>query len=158
TILIVTLIQTFKYLRYAAHDLVRVLPSWFGSGEGAMILVIAMATPLVFGFGGAISLVLALGIVYAYQTPEERTVSKWAMGILAVAPGLVFLAAPLVTFHGSVTDAIDSAATEAFAADAEARLVDHMKGAGRNDIQGSLVLARRHRMRGDLAGAEAEYR
>jgi tetratricopeptide (TPR) repeat protein len=158
TIIGFTLIQAFKYLRYSAHDLVRVLPSWFGAGEGVMLLIIAIATPLVFGFGVAPSLVIALGVIYAYQTFEERTLSKWAMSILALAPGLIFISAPLVTFHGSIADALDSASTEAFATDAEERLLRYEHGAGSNDIQASLVLARRYRMRGDLASAENEYR
>ena len=49
-----------------------------------MLLIIAIATPLVFGFGVAPSLVLAIGVIYAYQTPEERTVSKWALALLAI--------------------------------------------------------------------------
>lgn len=158
TIVGFTLIQLFKYLRYASHDLVRILPNWFGAGEGAMMIAILIASPLVFGFGIAPSIVLALGAVFAYQTARESRVSVYALALLGAAPGLIWLAAPLVTFHGSVTDALETAASEAFAVDAEQRLEVYAQSTGRNDTQGAIVLARRSRMRGDLAGAELQYR
>jgi tetratricopeptide (TPR) repeat protein len=158
TIIAFSVIQLVKYLRYVAHDFSRVLPSWFGPGEGAMVLLIAIASPLVFGFGVAPSLVLALGAAFAYQTVQERTISKAALVALAIAPGLMYVAAPLVTFHGSIVDAMETASTEAFAIDAERVLTEYSKSGGRNDLHGALVLARRYRMRGDLAKAEVEYR
>lgn len=159
TIFTFTVIQLAKYVRYAAFDLVRILPSWLSGGETAMVLAIAIATPLVFGYGIALTLVASLVVVYAYQARGERWISNVSMVLLGAAPGFLYVCAPLVTFHGSLVDAMEAAATEAFATEAEQKLVEYQKTAGgAHDPLASLVLAMRYRMRGDLVAAESVYR
>jgi tetratricopeptide (TPR) repeat protein len=157
TIAIFTLVQLYKYVRYAAYDVSKFLPSWFGTGEVVMLLLMVIAAPLVFRFGILPTLVLALGAIYAYQAKRERgvTIASWVL--LAAAPGLIWLVSPLVIFHGSQVDAIESALSETFASGADAKLIEQSRAPGFGVVS-SLALAHRHRVRGDIKAAEDEYR
>lgn len=158
TILAFTVIQVFKHVRYPAYDLARVLPRSFGPAEGVMVLLIGIASPLMFGLGLACAVVLALASVHAYQASRERLASVLAMVWLAAFPGIIYLAAPLVVFHGSIVDSMETAMSEAFAGEAEQKLEQFTRTTGRGDLESALVLAHRYRMRGDVQSAEAEYR
>lgn len=157
TIAIFSLVQLYKYVRYAAYDVSRMLPSWFGTGEVVMLLLMLIAAPLVFRFGIALSLVLALGAVYGYQSRRERgvTIASWLL--LAASPGFIWLASPLVIFHGSQVDNIESALSETFANAADAKLIEQSKAPGFSVVS-SLALAHRYRVRGEIKLAEEEYR
>lgn len=157
TIAVFALVQLYKYVRYAAYDVSKWLPSWFGTGEVVMLLLMLIAAPLVFRFGIALTLVLALGAIYAYQSKRERAVSIFAWVLLAASPGLIWAVSPLVIFHGSNVDAIESALSETFASSADTMLVNQSRAPG-FDVIGSLALAHRHRVRGDVKAAEDEYR
>lgn len=150
-------VQLFKYARYAAFDISRLLPSWFGTGEVIMLLLMAIAAPLVFRFGGALTVALGLGVVYAYQSQRERRVSVAAWVLLAISPLMIWFIAPLVTFHGSTVDAIETALSETFTPNEEAKLTE-MSRSPEFGVVGSIALAHRHRVRGDLKAATDEYR
>lgn len=158
TMVLFTLIQVFKYVRYPAHDVARLLPSWFGAGEGVLLFAIALVGPLVLGLGLPVTVVLAVATIYAYQTVRERAVSIAIFVLLAAAPGALYLFAPFVTFHGSIVDAMETVMSEAFASDAETQLANYLRTTGKSDLEGAQLLAHRYRMRGDLAAAEIEYR
>ncbi|MCA9555727.1 MAG: tetratricopeptide repeat protein, partial [Myxococcales bacterium] len=149
------LLQFLKYVRYPAHDLARKVPAFIGGGEMAILLTALVLMPFGLGFGLAPSLALGIVTVLAYQTTRERVVSAMLLFALAVGPAAIYLAAPLVSFHGSVVDAMAEASSEAFARDAEVRLAT--RATRGSDYASGMVLAHRLRQRGDLAGAEAAY-
>jgi Tfp pilus assembly protein PilF len=157
TIVGFVVLQGIKYLRYPAHDFASLWPRFFGTGEMVLVLLILLSLPLVLGLGIGLACAVTLALVYAYQSPRERFVSTAILVLLAVGPGLVYLAAPLVTFHGSLTDAMATAVSEAFASDAEERLRHHSEHEGKGDYETAMVLAHLRRRRGDLAGAESDY-
>lgn len=148
-------LQLFKYLRYPAHDLAELLPGFISGGEVAIALVLALSVPAVLGFGVMPMLIFGLVLVAGYQTRRELGLSLLLMLLVGAAPGLLYLASPLVTFHGSVTDALATAASETLAGDAEQRVAE-LAGPNR-DYASSVILAHRQRQRGDLVAAEAQY-
>lgn len=148
-------LQLLKYIRYPAHDLAQRVPDFIGAGEMVILLLVLVALPFGLGFGLAPTLALALAVVVAYQQERERLASYVLIAALALGPGAIYVAAPLVSFHGSVVDAMAEASSEAFARDAETRLA-HRVAQG-SDYASGMVLAHRLRQRGDLAGAEAAY-
>jgi Tfp pilus assembly protein PilF len=150
-------LQAIKYLRYPAHDFASLWPGFMGTGEMVLVLLILLSLPLVLGLGIGLACAVTLALVYAYQTRRERAVSTAIMVSFAIGPGLVYLAAPLVTFHGSITDAMATAVSEAFASDAEQRLRYYAEHEGKDDHETFMVLAHLKRRRGDLPGAEADY-
>lgn len=156
TITAFALVELVKYVRYPAHDFAEIWPNFVGTGEAVMLFLILIAVPPAFGFGFMPAVALALAITMAYQTSRERLVAMLMLGLLALSPGILYVAAPLVTYHGSITDALASAMDEAFTADEEALLVQHL-AKDRNDFATSLVLAYRLRQRGDFERAELQY-
>ncbi len=147
-----------KHLRYLAHDLGRPLPGIIGTGEIALLLLLLILAPAALGFGLHWTLGAALALTFGYQSTAERRASVTAAIFLGVLPGLMFLISPLVNFNGSLTDAMAEAIDETFVSSAEERLQRYVNGAGRNDAQTALILAHLKRSRGDLRGAEMEYR
>ncbi len=158
TIVAFVALQGFKYLRYPAHDFASLWPRFIGTGEMVLVLLILLSLPLVLGLGIGVASAATLTLIYAYQSRRERAVSTAILVLLASGPVLVYLAAPLVTFHGSLTDAMATAVGEAFASDAEQRLRFYAEHDGKGDFETAMVLAHLKRRRGDLAGAEADYR
>jgi tetratricopeptide (TPR) repeat protein len=152
------LIQSIKYFRYPAFDFASLMPRFFGTGEMLIVLTMLVSMPLVLGLGLAVTAGAALTLIYAYQSSRERAVSTVVLILMAVGPGIVHLAAPVVTFHGSLADSMATAISEAFAFQAEERLRAHAEGAGRRDFDTAMVLANLERRRGDLTGAELHYR
>jgi Tfp pilus assembly protein PilF len=157
TVVAFTLVQGFKYLRYPAHDFASLWPRFMGTGEMVLVLLLLLSLPMVLGMGIGITAAATIALIYAYQTRRERIVSTAILLLLAVGPGIVYLAAPLVTFHGSITDAMATAVSEAFASDAEMRLRHHAEHEGKGDYETAMVLAHLKRRRGELAGAEVDY-
>lgn len=158
TVLAFVLLQAIKYLRYPAHDFASLWPSFFGTGEMMIVLLILLSLPLVLGLGAALSVAATLALIYAYQTGRERLVSTFLFLLIAAGPGLIYVAAPVVTFHGSLADSMASAVSEAFATRAEHRLRRYAEGEGSADFDVAMVLAHLKRRRGDLEGAERDYR
>ena len=150
------LLQLLKYVRYPAHDLAQRVPDFIGGGEMVILILFAAALQFGLGFGLAPTLALALAVVLAYQQERERLVSAAMLLVLALGPAAIYAAAPLVSFHGSVVDAMAEASSEAFARDAETRLSTWASRG--SDYASGMVLAHRLRQRGDLVGAEAAYR
>jgi tetratricopeptide (TPR) repeat protein len=148
-------LQLFKYLRYPAHDIAEVFPGFISAGEIAIALLLALALPAVLGLGVMPVLILGLVLVAGYQLPRERALGLGLIVFLGASPGLLYLASPLITFHGSITDALATAAGEALAGDAEQRVAE-LAGPNR-DYATSVILAYRQRQRGDLLAAEAQY-
>ena len=155
TILAFAFVQLVKYVRYPAHDLLRWLPRFAGPQEMTFILVLAVILPVAFGFGPAASVLVAFVVVAGYQSASERWLSRLMMGALALVPVVLYTVAPLITFHGSLVDAMATATSQAFAGDAETRL--EAASAGQRDATSAMILARRKRLRGDLAGADLAY-
>lgn len=156
TIVSFTGLQLLKYVRYPAHDLAQRVPDFIGGGELVILLFVLVVLPFGLGLGVAPSLAIALAVVVGYQQDHERWVSWGLMVLLAMGPALIYGAAPLVSFHGSVVDAMAEATSEAFAKQAETRL--QRAEEGRGDYASAMVLAHRMRQRGDVEGAEAAYR
>lgn len=148
-------LQLFKYLRYPAHDIAEVFPGFISAGEIAIALLLALALPAVLGLGVMPVLILGLVVVAGYQLPRERALGLVLIVLLGASPGLLYLASPLITFHGSITDALATAAGEALAGDAEQRVAE-LAGPNR-DYATSVILAYRQRQRGDLLAAQAQY-
>ncbi len=149
-------LQVVKYIRYPAHDLAERVPDFIGGGELVILLLVLSLLPFGLGLGLGPSIALGLAVVAAYQQERERWVSWALMGVLAVGPLALYAAAPLVSFHGSVVDAMAEATSEAFAEQAELRLL--RSAHGREDYASAMVLAHRMRQRGDVSAAEAAYR
>ena len=157
TVFAFSLIQLAKYIRYPAYDVAIRLPAFIGGGEMVIVLLMLVLLPTAFGFGPAVSALIAFVVVSGYQQASERIVSRLMMVVLAALPvGLVAIA-PLITFHGSLVDDMATAISEAFAADAERRLLDVAAGKRNRDPTSALILARRKRLRGDLSGADLAY-
>ena len=157
TMVIFTLVQLTKYLRYPAHDLAALGPRFIGPGEVASTIVVLLALPLTFDVGIVPTLAMALGLILAYQRPRERAVSLVLMALLAASPFLLRAGAPLVTYHGSEVDVMATAVSEALAEEGEERLRALSTQRG-NDYGSAVILAYRMRQRGDLAGAAQAYR
>lgn len=156
TIALFAFVQLFKYVRYPAHDFASVWPRFVGTGEVILAILILVALPTAFGLGLLPAIAVALVVTMAYQTTRERFVSLVMLVILGLSPAILYVAAPLVTYHGSQSDALASAMDEAFASDAEQQLRRHLATQPR-DFTASLILAYRLRQRGDLEKAELEY-
>lgn len=150
-------IQFFKYARYAAHDLSRPLPRLVGAGEVVIALLMLCVLPAVMGWGILISALAVTVVVAAYQSAREFATGAALLIGTAALPFVVELVAPLYLFPASDVDRMYAAATEAFAQDAEARLENETRSKDRTG-QVALVLAHRKRHRGDVAGAEEDYR
>lgn len=156
TIALFAFVQLVKYVRYPAHDFASIWPNFVGTGEAVMLFLILIAVPPAFGFGFLPAVALTLAITMAYQSSRERVVALIMLGLLALTPAILYVAAPLVTYHGSVTDAMASAMDEAFTAAEEKRLEAHL-AKNKNDYATSLILAHRLRQRGEFARAELAY-
>ncbi len=157
TVFVFSLIQLAKYIRYPAHDLAQRLPAFIGGGEMVIVLLMMVLLPTTFGFGPAVSALIAFIVVSGYQQASERALSRLMMLVLAALPIGLIAIAPLITFHGSLVDDMATAISEAFAADAEQRLLDVAAGKRNRDPTSALILARRKRLRGDLSGADLAY-
>lgn len=154
TVVAFAFLQLVKHVRYPAYDLAKRVPGGIvGAGEVMLLLMIAVLLPFGAGLGLTLTLGLALAVVMPYQSKWERGTGLGLVVLLALAPLAVWQAAPLVSFHGSVVEAMADATSEAFADEAEARLSGEAK-----DYTSAMVIAHRRRQRGDLAGAEAAYR
>ena len=150
-------VQASKYARYAGHDLVRVIPGRFSTAQGVLGLVLLWLAPLVFGAGIVVAAMLWLTTVIPYQTKKERIVGLSGLTCLAAFPIAIYLASPLLTFHGSTADALNTVTLDAFAYDAEQQLVEYTKRDGSRDFDVLCALAVRARVRGDLDGAKQWY-
>lgn len=157
TILLFAVVQTLKYVRYAGHDFASIWPAFFGTGEAVILVLIVLGLPVAFGFGLLPSIAFAIAIAMAYQTKKERIVGAGMLILLGLSPGFLYFASPLVTYHGSLTDAMASAVADAFSGESESQLRTHLEKK-RNDFAVAVILAQRHRQRGDLAQAEVEYK
>ncbi len=155
TVVCFTALQLLKYVRYPAHDLSEKVPEFIGGGELVILLFVLVLLPFGLGLGVAPTLAIALAAVAGYQQDQERWVSWGLMAVLALGPLVLYAAAPLVSFHGSVVDAMAEATSEAFAEQAEVRL--QRAEVGRGDYAAAMVLAHRMRQRGDVIGASAAY-
>lgn len=147
-------IQLLRHLTYAAHDLARPLPGIFTRREVILALLFGLgALGLLLSWAAAVAVGLAL--VYAYQGRSERLLSFLAVASLALAPAVIYGAgAPLIAFHGSKSDVLAAAESQVFMPEEQ-----HALGPSADrDALGAAILAQRMRARGDLAGAEAEYR
>lgn len=156
TIAFFAALQLIKYIRYPAHDLAQKVPDFIGGGELVILLLVLCLLPFGLGLGLGPTIALGLAVVGAYQQDRERWVSWGLMGLLAIGPLALYAGAPLVSFHGSVVDAMAEATSEAFAEQAELRLL--RSAHGREDYASAMVLAHRMRQRGDVTAAEAAYR
>ena len=161
TIIAFAAVQLIKYVRYPAHDIARRLPpiigTFVGTGELVILLALLVLLPVAFGYGPAMSALIAFVIVAGYQQSRERGFSRFLIGLLALMPVGLLVLAPLVTFHGSIVDDMAAAASEAFAGPAEQRLLKASAGKRNRDPTSALILARRMRLRGDLRGADLAY-
>ena len=155
TLVMFSLIQLIRYIRYPAHDLASLGPGFVGTGEAVLTLLILLVLPYVLGWGVVPSLALSLVLLMGYQQIGERIVSVLFLVALATWPLGLKSMSSLVVFPGSVSDAMATATSEALAHSAEARLQDAVKH--RKDYASAMVLAHRLRQRGELTGAEAAY-
>lgn len=126
-VVLVSLVWSAKYLRFIAHDLSRGLPAVVGTGEMAILLVIAVLLPGVLGLGWPSSVALALGLTLAYQRPLERVVSGVGIFAIAVAPWTVASTAPLIAFHGSRVDHLARTMDQALARPSEIALLERLE-------------------------------
>lgn len=156
-IVVFALIQSVKYVRYAAHDIVELLPSSMSKTQAYILLILFWVAPLAFGLGITVAAAFWLTTVLAYQDKWERVVSLAAYGVAAAVPVVIYGFSPLVAFHGSVADSLISVTHEAFANEAEEHLVEYVSGEGSKDYAVVMALANRSRIRGDLAGAKNWY-
>lgn len=150
-----TLILWIRHLRCLAHDLARPLPVFFQSTEMVVLLSLGLLT-LALTQSLGVTAVAMLALTFAYQSRQERILSSGLVGVYVLMPLLLstFLS-PLILFHGSRWDDLLEAESEAFAR------LDPKAELGLSPEQSQLsgtILARRLRLQGDLAGAEAEYR
>ena len=157
TVFAFAFIQLIKYVRYPAHDIAFHLPAFIGGGEMVIVLLVLALLPIAFGFGPSASALLAFVFVAGYQQASERAFSRLMMVGLALVPAGLLAIAPLITFHGSLVDDMATAISEAFAGTAERRLLAASAGKRNRDPTSALILARRKRLRGDLAGADLAY-
>ncbi len=151
------LIHASRYARYLAHDLRRTLPSWFTPLQGLLALLLLWIAPVLLGLGLVPALALVLASLLAYQTARERALGLLLLVGLTLSPLAMLGTAPLVAFHGSLADALEAANEEAFADDAERRLVAAVE-AGDRDPAIVMSLAHRAELRGDLRAAIRQYR
>ncbi len=161
TILAFALVQFIKHVQYPAHDIAHVLPPFVamfvGTGEMVILLALLVLLPVAFGFGPVPSVLLAFVTVAGYQQRAERSFGRLMIVLLGAAPVVLFILAPMITFHGSIVDDMATASSEAFAGPAEQRLLAASAGQRILDSTSALILARRKRLRGDLAGADLAY-
>lgn len=151
------LMQLVRYGRCAAADIADRLPGWAGMTVSSLMVLLLLFVPLAAGLGVATTIVAWLSASMLYQVTRERVVSMLLVCAVAVLPLVMYVAAPLLLVHGSAVDDLAELATEAFAPEAEARLLAAAAG-GSRDYELSFLLARRARAMGDLEGAERWYR
>lgn len=149
-------IQFVKYGAFVAHDIASLGPRFVGTGEILILLVALVVLPVVVLASLPLSIAFALPMLMAYQTRAERTVSAALILVLAVAPWMLRLVAPLAALDGSPVDTLAVAVGEVSVRDVEDRLQEEADR--RRDFVSAVVLAHRLRRRGDLAGAETAYR
>lgn len=145
-----TLVQLFKYLRYAASDVAERFPGVLGTGEFTLVLWILVTLPFALGFGLATSVALGLWLPFAYQSWKERLVTVGLALGLALTPGILWVASPLVLFHGSNADVLAMALTEVLSVEARERFQDASEEDSDLWIR---VRAYRARQRGELKEA-----
>ncbi len=155
--LLFTLLQLARYVRCAAADVAERLPGWAGMFVSSLVVLLVLFAPLAAGLGVAPTLALWLAGAMLYQTARERVASLALLVALGAVPLVMYAASPLLVLHGSSVDALASLATEAFAPDAEARLLAEADKSGRRDYELCFLLGRRSRAIGDLEGAERWY-
>lgn len=150
--LILALLALARYGGCAAFDVASKLPGWAGRGVGWALILLVLLLPLALGLGVAPTLAGWLILASLYQPGKERVVSLLVVGLLSVSPLVLRAASPLILFHGSEVDALATAASEAFAPQAEAKLAAHATGT--RDFDAAFVLAGRARTRGELGSAQ----
>jgi tetratricopeptide (TPR) repeat protein len=148
--------QLARHGRAVAHDLAARAPSALGPAEAAALIACLLALPPLFGLGALPSLALGLAAVSGHQGRGERAAALALLVALGVTPLLARASSRPLARPGSLAAAIDEATSEAFAEDAEARLVAELE-AGRGGAPVAMALGTRRRQRGDLAGAEEAY-
>lgn len=151
------MLQLVRYGRCAAADIADRLPGWAGMLVSSLMVLLALFLPLAAGLGVATTVVVWLAASMLYQVTRERVASMMLVVAVAVLPLLMYAAAPLLLVHGSAVDDLAELASEAFAPEAEARLLA-ASAAGSRDYELSFLLARRARAMGDLDAAERWYR
>jgi tetratricopeptide (TPR) repeat protein len=151
------LLQLVRYGRCAAADIADRLPGWAGMLVSSLMVLLVLFVPLAAGLGVATTVVVWLAASMLYQVTGERVVSMLLLVAVASLPLVMYAAAPLLLVHGSAVDDLAELASEAFAPEAEARLLA-ASAAGSRDYELSFLLGRRARAMGDLEGAERWYR
>jgi hypothetical protein len=151
------LLQLVRYGRCAAADIADRLPGWAGMLVSSLMVLLVLFAPLAAGLGVATTVVVWLAASMLYQVTGERVVSMLLVVAVAALPLVMYAAAPLLLVHGSAVDDLAELASEAFAPEAEARLLA-ASAAGSRDYELSFLLGRRARAMGDLEGAERWYR
>ncbi|MEO1336670.1 MAG: tetratricopeptide repeat protein, partial [Myxococcota bacterium] len=157
TIMAFAVMQLFKYVRYPAHDIAARLPAVIGTPQVVFALLLAVITPMAFGWGPVVSTIFALVIIVGYQSATEQAVSRTILGLIVAVPLCLVAVAPLITFHGSLVDDMATAISDAFASQAEQRLFATSSTRRDRDPTSAMILARRKRLRGDLPGADLAY-
>lgn len=154
SVLLFSFVQLLRYLAYAAHDLADLLPVLFGGREVFLALSLAFALLAILVSPG-LAVAAALALLLAYQTGVERALSLLVGLFLLLAPVVTYiLGAPLVAFHGSRSDVLAAAESQVLLPHEQQQLGPSPD----QDALGAAILAKRLRLRGDLKGAEAEYR
>jgi tetratricopeptide (TPR) repeat protein len=90
-----------RRVRYALHDFHHLLPRAVARWQSALLGVLLLSLPLALGLGGALVLVVLLGVVALYLTRAERVVAAVLVAGLAVVPLAAGQLARVTAFAGT---------------------------------------------------------
>jgi tetratricopeptide (TPR) repeat protein len=158
-VLLFTLVQGAKYLRYILFFVAQYSPAWLSQLHVALLLLLLLCAPFALGIGWILPVGVLLTLLWPFQREEERRIGIFCWTCLVAAPiALVGLGAFLAEKR-SIDEDILSVLRDANSDASLQRVARYADGKeGSQDENAIAALAQSAWYRGDLDEAKSRYR
>ena len=157
-LLLFSLVQIIKYLRYMLVFVAQYSPDWLSQIHVGLLSLLLLLAPLVLGIGWILPLGAVLIILWSFQRDEERKIGIFCWMFLVAAPAILVVLGAFLAEKRSIDEDIIALLRDSNPSSAKARVVRYVTSKeGARDVNAIVALGQSAWFQGKLDEAKSHY-